>query len=355
MSEFECIVTKVAQVEQHPNADRLEILRLEGMDYNLISGTGNYKVGDKVAYLPENSILPDNILEELGMTGNSSLKKLDGKRCIIKCIRLRGVFSEGMVYRVSDDIEIGTNVAELLGIRKYVPRQPEHFAGRIRPRGPWYNKMPLWDLEPLQKSVGVFKDGEPVFVTEKLHGTQINCGALLDDNGVVQYYVTSKGLAKRGDVLDHENNPDNLYCRIFNSQLKPALEALMNKGQYAGVSVCGEIVGPGVQDLTYGLSEPTLFVFAVRVKSLDDDKYTLPEFNNTLWFCGKFNIRSVPWHTDLFDYEQIKQLAEGKEQVSYKSLHITEGVVVSRPDGSLYKKYVGENYKTRGNNATEYE
>lgn len=354
MAEFECIVSKVSQVEKHPNADRLEIIRLEDMDYNLISGTGNYQVGDKVAYLPENSILPDNILEELGMTGNSSLKKLDGKRCVIKCIRLRGVFSEGMIYRVADDIEVGTDVAEQLGVRKYVPRQPEHFAGRIRPRGPWYNKMPLWDLEPLQKNVSAFQVGEPIIVTEKLHGTQINCGALLDDDGVPQYYVTSKGLAKRGEVLDHENNPNNLYCRVFNAILKPALETLMGKGQYAAVSVCGEIVGPGVQDLTYGLIAPTLFVFAVRVKFLDGEKYELPAFDDVKWFCDKFGLRTVPWWTDKFDYSQIRSYAEGHELVSLKKLHITEGVVVSRPDGSLFKKYVGEAYKTRGN-ATEYE
>ncbi len=359
MSKFECLVTTVVQVDKHPNADRLEILRLDNMDYNLISGNGNYKVGDKVAYIPEGSILTDEILEHLEMKDNSSLKKLEGKRCIVKTIRLRGVVSEGLLLRLPDWSVIGSDVAGLAGITKYVPRQPSNFSGRTRPVGDFYGKIPLWDLDALQKKVDTFEHGEQVFITEKLHGTQINCGGFVDDDGTIKLYVTSKGRAENGVTLDyeHDSNANNIYVKTFNEQLKQViLDELEDGSDVTGVSICGEIVGPGVQDLTYGLTAPTLFVYAVRVRRTGE-RYVHASGDLLVNFCSHHGLRTVPVisHSTSFDYEMIKGLAEEKETVSGRQLHTMEGVVVSSLIGDKYKKYVGNNYKLRGGNTTELE
>lgn len=47
MSKFSCPVVRVASVTEHPNADRLSVVKLEGLGYNYISakladGSPNY-------------------------------------------------------------------------------------------------------------------------------------------------------------------------------------------------------------------------------------------------------------------------------------------------------------------------
>jgi hypothetical protein len=51
MSTFSCPVVRVSSVEDHPNADRLSLVRLEGLGYLCVSGkledgSPRYKAGD---------------------------------------------------------------------------------------------------------------------------------------------------------------------------------------------------------------------------------------------------------------------------------------------------------------------
>lgn len=104
MSTFTCPVVRVASVEDHPNADRLSIVRLEGLGYTAISGKLNdgnprYKAGDLVVYIPSQSVLPTWLLKDMEFwneeTGKGTLAGSDGNR--VKPLRLRGIFSEGLI------------------------------------------------------------------------------------------------------------------------------------------------------------------------------------------------------------------------------------------------------------------
>ena len=72
MSSFECLVYRIT-VEPHPDADRLEVARVMG--YACVVGLGEFETGDLAAYIPEQAIVPDDVLEELGLVGT-----LAGKR-----------------------------------------------------------------------------------------------------------------------------------------------------------------------------------------------------------------------------------------------------------------------------------
>ena len=98
MANFECKVYKIDSVKEHPNADRLNLVHIKGFTCianKLEDGSPRYKAGDLVVYIPENALLPQWMMVNLGLWDEEKLKgKLagsDGNRC--KAIRLRGIYS----------------------------------------------------------------------------------------------------------------------------------------------------------------------------------------------------------------------------------------------------------------------
>jgi len=109
MSRFSVPVCRVASVEDHPNADRLSIVKLEGLGWVCISakledGSPRYNVGDFVVYIPSAALLPEWLLKEMDFwneeTGKGMLSGSDGNR--VKPLKLRGIFSEGVLYPVKN-------------------------------------------------------------------------------------------------------------------------------------------------------------------------------------------------------------------------------------------------------------
>ncbi len=98
MSNFAIKAYKIESVEPHPNADRLDIIKLEGMGFILISERGLRKVGEVVLYCPQDSVMPEYLLKPGywdEARGKGMLSGSLGNR--VKPKRLRGVFSEGIM------------------------------------------------------------------------------------------------------------------------------------------------------------------------------------------------------------------------------------------------------------------
>ena len=66
MASFAVTVESVA-VREHPNADRLELADVLG--YTCVVPKGVLRTDDLAAYIPEQSIVPAAILEEMGLVG----------------------------------------------------------------------------------------------------------------------------------------------------------------------------------------------------------------------------------------------------------------------------------------------
>ncbi len=109
MSKFSCPVVRVESVENHPNADRLSLVRLEGLGYlcitgKLSDGSHRYSSGDFCVYIPSASVLPTWLLKDMEFwneeTGKGTLAGSDGNR--VKPLKLRGIFSEGVLFPVKN-------------------------------------------------------------------------------------------------------------------------------------------------------------------------------------------------------------------------------------------------------------
>ena len=121
----------VYAAETHPNADALEMAVVGG--WRAACRIGQFEPGQTVAYIPEGSLLPWDLVVELGLDDPPRLAGPDHNR--VKAIRLRGVLSQGIVYggeRIAG-LSAGDDAAEVLGVVKWVPPVPVHMSGLMVP------------------------------------------------------------------------------------------------------------------------------------------------------------------------------------------------------------------------------
>jgi len=392
MSSFECKVYKLI-ITEHPNADAIELAQIG--DYRSIVRKGEFKTGDLCVYIPEAAIVPDWILENMGLTD-----KLAGKdKNRVKAIKLRGILSQGLVYPATTlgedvcvvkvaqesklsslykDFHVGDDLTEVLGIEKYVPKIPTSMNGEV------FNAFGMtlkYDVENIKKFPDVFEDGEEVSFTEKLHGTWCCFGYHPDCEHPI---ITSKGLSDRGLAfkMNDANSDKNLYVRMFNkiesgdgwlNILELFLEANKCNGwdqwEERGDEpfyILGEIFGAGIQDLTYGKMPAEFRVFDIYVGEPGKGTYmNTVQVHNMVGNMRKETttpvVSCVPeLYKGPFSKEVLDEYTDGKETASGNEAHMREGIVIRplterRHDeiGRVMLKSVSEKYLLR-KNATEY-
>ncbi|MEV0369585.1 RNA ligase (ATP) [Streptomyces sp. NPDC050636] len=346
-------------IHEHPNADALELAQV-GL-YRAVVAKGVYRTGDFAVYVPEQAVLPEDLVAELGLTG-----KLAGSAANrVKAIRLRGELSQGIVCRprALDGVDLaraqadGTDFAAELGVVKWVPPVPVSMSGEVEAAP---DLLPWIDIENLKRYPEIFTEGEPVAVTEKVHGTAC-CLTYSAEGERVQ--VTSKGLGAQRLALTEDAK--NLYWRAVRGHgvARVAAEIAGELGA-SRVGVYGEVYGDGVQDLGYGADsrrgDPAYAVFDVAVEIGGRLRWLDPE-ELTKVLDGR--LPAVPTlFSGPYDARRVMELAEGRETLSGRAVHIREGVVVrplsdrysSVAGGRAIAKVVGGAYLTR-KGGTEYE
>lgn len=378
MSSFAVKVERVT-ISAHENADALEIASIG--DYQAVVRKGQFKSGDLVAYVPEQALIPPELLAELGLEG-----KLAGKdKNRLKAVKLRGVLSQGLVYPARSHWNEGDDVTEELGIEKWEPPVPAHLAGEVYAAG--QDRTLKYDLENYKRFPHILQEGEEVVFTEKLHGTWTLIGVMPESMAHPEHgrlIVSSKGLSARGLAMkpNTEANKSNLYVRVarhlnlenrlqtvFRETLSASGE-LSNGAEPAPVFVLGETFGRGVQDLSYGAKVDQDFDIGFRVFDIfvGNPKTTrngsVGRYLNDAELekaCQNLELERVPvLYRGPFSKEAMKQYTDGFETVSGKKLHIREGIVIrptverySEEIGRVQLKNVSEKYLLR-KNGTEF-
>lgn len=383
MAEFAVRIVEITQpVENHPDADRLSIVKIGG--YLCISGkveldpldentayTHRYSVGDKVVYVPEGALVPEYILRNGFWSEKDNKGLLAGsKGNRVKAKRLRGIFSQGLLLAVSSDGTLtneagetrsfvaGDDVAEFLGITKYEPPIPVALAGEVVSI---FGHTTKYDFESIQSVVDLFHPGETVEVTEKLHGTNCQIGYVpgLDHDELFgsegNIYVGSKGLSAKGLVMkNNETNTGNLYVRTLTAMLAEGLEARL-RAEFGDtpVRLFGEVYGKGVQDLSYGLSTPAFALFDIKI----GDTFLMPNERNEVAERLQIPVVPVLYH-GAYDLDALIGFRDGKDTIS--GTNVREGIVIRSMDnlyhplhGRKIGKWVSPDYLER-KNGTEF-
>lgn len=349
MSTFKVEVLPL-EINTHPDPEvtRLEIGRIG--DYNIVVGKGQFKTGDLAAYIPEQALVPEAILVEIGLSG-----KLAGSaKNRVKATRFRGVMSQGLVYRAKPEWTSGQDVTAELGITKYEPPIPSHMQGEMNAHPQLRLKF---DIENIKRYPNTFEDGEEVVFTEKIHGTFMMVGYVHEDDrkeDMVEgkLFVSSKGLGADGlYIKDNENNVNNLYLRAVKTfglcgKLASIREQFLGrpcrqynqiKEEKAPVWILGEVFG-GQKGYGYGADKgkPGFRAFAIKVGTEYLSNRDLFES-----LCNHYEIDFAPvLYRGPFSKEVLAKYTDGKETITGKESHIREGVVVT-PVQERYNRSLG--------------
>ncbi|MEV5878210.1 RNA ligase (ATP) [Streptomyces sp. NPDC052101] len=350
------VTAEVLTVHEHPNADALELAQV-GL-YRAVVAKGAYRTGEVAVYIPEQSVLPPGLIEELGLTGRLA----GGEANRVRAVRLRGELSQGIVCRPKAlaDVDLaraatdGTDFAERLGITKWVPPIPPTMNGEVESAP---GLLPWVDIENVQRYPDIFAPGEPVVLTEKLHGSACLLTYVAEEGRV---YVSSKGFGAKSLAL--KEDPRNLYWRAMRGHgVAEAAARLCARLGATRVGIFGEVYGAGVQDLSYGADgrRETLGYAAFDVSAEIDG--TVRWLDAAQLLEGELPV--VPrLYAGPYDIERVLEFASGRETVSGRGLHLREGVVI-RPaverysavtGGRAIAKAVSPAYLTR-KGGTEYE
>lgn len=182
MSDLKVQVIKIDKIEVHPNADRLSLATIAG--WQCVIQKDKFLEGQAVVYIPVDSILPEKL--ETYLFPPDSKIKLHHSR--IRTIKIRKAISQGMILSLHElreggflnrDVRPGDDVVDDLKITKYEPPEEKTHQGKA-------NKVTKKKKNPLFKEYTsinnfkwypeLFKEGEGVVITEKIHGTSFRAG-----------------------------------------------------------------------------------------------------------------------------------------------------------------------------------
>jgi len=334
MSSLKVEILKIEEISEHPNADKLELARLKG--WFCVIQKDKYKVGDKVVYIPVDSVLPETL--EADIFGKDSKVKLSKHR--VKTIKLRGAISQGLVVNLKDvglvwDTAVGADVTDKLGITKYEPPSPR-FQGMGNKTKKRYksntNFHKYTSIENIKNNHKVFDPEDDVVITEKIHGTNFRAGWVpYDPNTWWKKIKHLVGLAPKHEFIYGSHNVQLsqklLYKGYYDKNVYADAVVTHNLKEKLGPGqvVYGEIYGPNIQKgYGYGLKEgqTKLIVFDV----MQDGKY-LNHINIPI-FGALHSLDVVPvLYEGKFAEVDLDKIVGGKSSLC-GCQKIREGVVV---------------------------
>lgn len=242
MADVRKIVSKkvINSIKAIEGADRIELAVIGG--WQVVVRKGEFKVGDEVYYFEIDAFLPQGVeqFEHLMKSGVKTVVKEDGSTVtghVLKTVRLRGVYSQGLVISVGDfpklkDEDVDDYFADL-GVFKYEKPIPSTLTGVVVGQYP-EDLTPKTDSNRVQNLGDEFLsslDPNDWVATEKVDGTS---ATFIKQDGKLR--ICSRNLEFDVANLDETN----VYLRMAQ---KYDLLNLMVDGQI----IKGEIYGEGIQ------------------------------------------------------------------------------------------------------------
>ena len=191
-------IQRVLQIEPIEGADRIELAKVLG--WQCVVNKGQFKPMDLAVYFEIDSFLP--IRDEFEFMRASSYRKTDimGEGFRLKTMRFRGQISQGLLLPISQfpelhaDVELGTDVTEILGIRKWEIEEKVTTGGTVIGNLPI--DVPHTDETRVQAEpelIGEFA-GLDYYITTKMDGSSHSVS--LDEEG---FHVTGHNYEYKDD------------------------------------------------------------------------------------------------------------------------------------------------------------
>ncbi len=292
MSKQEAKVLTV-QFKEHPTADNLAIVPIGG--FQCVVNKNDWQEGTLAVHIE-----PDTIVK----LERPEFSWLKDQR--VKPRRFRGAWSFGLLIPAPEGAKEGDNLWDALELEHYEPELS--FSTKSQAvAGPEKYNVTKYDIENGRKEEvrNDFKKGEPVYVTEKIHGCNVGC---VFDGERLHVRSRNQWVAEG----------DNVFWNAINSV--PEVIEFCKSNPWT--MVYGEAYGQ-VKGFRYGLENGKVSFLAFDIR-LANGEWLNPEmFMNQ---CVMYGVKFVPvLKCDSFDFDELCRLAEEPSAVDGK---IREGVVV---------------------------
>lgn len=325
----------VKNVEHHPNGDKLDLCMILG--FRCVTKRDQFKDGEKIIY-----VRPDTVFPMADWA--TEYRKYSPKR--IKAIRLRGIYSEGVIIpfeAIPEDIraiimnyEVGDSVAEILGITHYQEPEPQDQSAK----GGLPLGIPKTDEERFE-GMKYLPIGEIVDLQLKIDGQ--SCSYYYNYETKI-FGILGRSLELKYKLVDEEGNEiiaNNKYVEnIAIYDIENKLRDFCEKEQ---ISLCirGESYGQGLQGhehnphakMNKGWAMFSVFLISEHRYAEKGHKYY---FKNVAEATG-LPIAPMIEENILLTSDIVKHYSEDIETLNYNGLKPLpfEGVVVKTSTGSF--------------------
>ena len=318
-------VQVVHDIEPIADADKIELAKVLG--WQCVVGKDTFKKYDRGVYFEIDSYLP--IRPEFEFLRKTSYKNthLLGEGFRLKTLNFRGQISQGLLLPLScfpeipEDIETGTDVTELLGVRKWEIEETVTTGGTQIGTLPY--DIPHTDETRVQENpdlIAAFA-GLEYYISTKMDGSSHSIG--IDENG---FHVT-------GHNYEYKNDGNCAFYNLVNARgLRERMEMFVQDEGLNTLTIQGEFCGPGIQQNHLKLQRPEWYVFTIRENG---NRVGLARM---ISICAKLGMEHVPIEeigTDLpAKYPTVETLLERAEG-DYPKGGKKEGIVI-RPTEPVF-------------------
>ena len=321
----------IKSVEPIKDADFIELVHVLG--WQCVARKGEFKPGDFCVYFEIDSFLP--ICEEFEFLRNTSYKKneLLGEGFRLKTQLFRGQISQGLCLPISildktgwHGLPEGTDVTEILGVRKY--EIPEKAMSNGTAIGELPGNVPKTDEIRIQAMPELMEEfgKKPYYITTKIDGSSYSVS--YDENG---FHVMGHSYEYKAD------DSCNFYSMVKKLDLEKKLERFVKDKYAISIVIQGEYAGPGIQKNRLGLKAPAWYVFDIRING---------KRCHFIDFCAlarQFELETVPIEevadNFLAHYPTIESLLK-RADGTYTNGNKKEGIVI-RPTSPVYSELIG--------------
>lgn len=318
-------IQKIWKIEPIEGADRIELAHVLG--WQCVVNKGQFHPMDIGVYFEIDSFLP--IRPEFEFMRTSSYKKTDimGEGFRLRTMRFRGQISQGLLLPLSQfpeipaDAEIGTDVTELLGVRKWEIEERATTGGTVIGNLPY--DIPHTDETRVQEEPELIQAfaGLEYYISTKMDGSSHSIG--IDENG---FHVT-------GHNYEYKDDGNSSFYELVKARgYQEKMEAFAQENGLTALTIQGELCAPGIQRNRLRLAKPEWYVFTVR----ENGKRV--GLKRMLEICTALGMEHVPIEeigTDLpSKYPTVEALLE-RADGDYPNGGKKEGIVV-RPTEPVF-------------------
>ena len=375
-SHHQAKVVRILQLEKHPNADTLDIIKIDG--YQIVSKRGQFQIGDLAIYITPDSVVPqtepfrfiwepyvDPFLVEQQKKQEPiplTIPEVSEKRRRITVRKFRGEWSEGLLLPVRDfgisdkgsycdyletySWKEGEDVSDFLGITHYDPDKGKEStfgenssAPKARKKGyprslrGWYNYITRRIKQFLGLEAKTDGSSEAVSLGIPVYDVDAwkNYKNVFVDGELVQVtekihgsnarYIFFDGVMYAGSrTLWKSANSNCIWRKALKEN--PWIEEWCRA--HEGYVLWGEVT-PTQGGYEYGSKKPQFFVFDVRTpdgKWLDE---STPEGLAILTCLYGYSVPTL--YKGPFNLEKIMEFVDGPSTIK-GAKNMREGVVI---------------------------